>query len=114
MLRTGTLREHVTIQVKTLTTDQYHEQSEAWADVATVPAAVGPIPATEQVTADRLETQQRLLITIRYRTDVTVKNRLKHVYCGETRYYDVVSVTDRGMRRRALDITAVYEQDNQV
>lgn len=114
MLRTGRLNQHVTIQSKALAKNQYYEQAETWADTVTVPANVQPVAASELVVADRLETQQRLLITIRYRTDVTVKNRIKHVYCGSTRFYDIVSVTDRDMRRRVLDIVAVYEQDNAV
>ncbi len=114
MLRTGSLRERVTIQSLTLTKDSYHEQQESWTDVATVPASVRPVSASEQVTADRLETQQRLLVTIRFRTGVTDKNRLKHVHCGTTRYYDIVSITDRNMRGKALDIIATYEQDNVV
>lgn len=112
MLRTGSLRERVTIQSKTLAKDQYHEQQETWTDDCTVYASVRPVSANEQVTADRLETQQRMLITIRYRTGVTVKNRLKHVQDGTTRYYDISSVTNRNMRNRALDIIGIYEQDN--
>ncbi len=114
MLRTGSLRERVTIQSKTLTTDQYHEQSESWSDVCSVYASVRPVSANEQVTADRLETQQRMVITIRYRKGVAVKNRLKHVQDGAARYYSVESVTNRDFRNRVLDIIAVYEQDNLV
>lgn len=114
MLRTGRLRERVTIQSKTLVKDQYHEQQETWTDDCTVYASVRPTSAFEQVSADRLETQQRLIITIRYRDGVTVKKRFKHVQGTSTRYYDIVSITDRGMRGRVLDIVALYEQDNEV
>ena len=112
MLRTGRLRERVTIQSKTLAKDQYHEQQETWTDDCTVYASVRPASAREQVAADRLETQQRMIITMRYRTGVTVKNRLKHVQGTSTRYYDIVTVTDRDMRGRVLDIVGIYEQDN--
>ena len=112
MLRAGRLSERITIQGKTLTKNDYHEQTETWTDTCTVSASVRPQSAGEQVSADRLETQQRFLITIRHRNDVTVKNRIKHVHANATRYYDIVSITDRGMRGRALDIIGVYEQDN--
>ena len=113
-LSTGRLNQRVTIQSVTLAKDQYHEQAETWTDVATVPASVNPVAAVEQVTADRLETQQRLIITIRYRSDVTVKNRLEHVLRNNTRYYKIVSVVDRDMRQRVLDLVCTYEQDNLV
>lgn len=112
MLRAGAFRERVTIQSKTLAKDAFHEQEETWADVACVPASVVPQSASEQISADRIETQQRLLVTIRHRTDVTVKNRLEHIHDGITRYYDILSVNPRGYRKKAVDIVAVYEQDN--
>jgi len=114
MLAAGRLNQKITIQSVALAKDDYHEQQETWSDVCTVPASLQPVAASEQISADRLETQQRLLVTIRHRSDVTVKNRIKHVYCGVARFYDIVSVTDRDMRRRALDIIATYEQDNVV
>lgn len=114
MLRTGSLRERVTIQSVTLVKDAYHEQQETWTDVCTVHASVTPVNSFEGVAADRLETEQRMLIKIRYRDGVTVKNRLKHVQGGATRYYDINSVTNVGFRDKVLEIQAVYRQDNQV
>lgn len=114
MLRAGRLRERLTIQSVTLTTNAYHEQQEAWTDGCTVSASIRPDPAFEGVVSDRLETEQRLVITIRYRAGITVKNRFKHVQNGVTRYYDIVSVNNRGFRNRVLDISASYKQDNQV
>lgn len=114
MLKSGSLRERITIQSVTLVKNAYHEQQETWADDCTVKASVRPDPAFEGVTSDRLETEQRLVITMRYRQGVTVKNRLKHVQDGATRYYDVISVNNRGFRNRVLDIAASYKQDNQV
>jgi len=114
MLRSGSLRETLTLQVKTITKDQYHENSETWSDVTNVCASVQPLAASEQVKADRLETQQRLVITMRYRTGVTVKNRFTHNDCGTIKAYDIVSVNNRDGRNRVLDIVALYEQDNAV
>lgn len=111
MLRAGRLRERITIQSRTLTKDQYHEQSESWTDVCTVSASVVPQAAGESITADRPEVQQLLNITIRYRTGVTVQNRIKHVQGSETRYYEVLSVTNVGLRNRVLNIVASYKQD---
>lgn len=114
LLRAGTMRERVTIQSVTLTKDDYHEQVETWADGCTVKASVRPDPAFEGVVSDRLETEQRLVVTIRHRGGVTVKNRLKHVQNGTARYYDVISVNNRGFGNRVLDLFVSYKQDNQV
>ena len=111
MLRAGQLRERITFQSKTLAPNQYHEQQETWTDLCSVNASVVPESAREAVAAQRLETQQGLNITVRYRDDITVKNRIKHIQSGSTRFYDVVSVTNRGLRNRVLDIVAVFEQD---
>ena len=112
MLRAGRLKERITFQSVSYTTDEHHEQSPTWTDVCTVAASVVPQPTREAIAADRPEVQQTLNITCRYRRGLTVKNRIKHVQNGSTRYYEILSITDRDFRNRALDITAVWRQDN--
>ena len=111
MLRAGRLRERITIQSVTLSKDQYHEQSESWSDVCTVSASVVPRATSEVIVSDRPEVQQLLDITIRYRQGVTVKNRIKHTQDGTVRYYDILSLTNEGLRNRVLSIVAAYNQD---
>ena len=111
MLRAGSLRESITLQSVSYTIDDYHEQSATWADVATVKASVVPVATSEAIAAQRPEVQQVLRIAIRYRDGLTVKNRIKHVQGSSTRYYEILSITNRGLRDRVLDIEAAYLQE---
>lgn len=112
MLRSGQLRECLTLQSVAYTKDAYHEQAATWSDVATVRASVVPRQTREAISADRPEVLQQVDITMRYRPGVTVKNRFKHEQNGSTRYYEILSVTDRGLRNRVLDIVGSWRSDN--
>ena len=112
MLRAGRLRERITFQSVSYASDDHHEQVATWSNVCSVRASVVPQRNSEQITADRPEVQQVMNITCRYRRGLTVQNRIKHVQNGSTRYYEILSITDRGFRNRALDITAVWRSDN--
>lgn len=105
MLRAGRLRQRVTIQTRTLAKNQYHEQVATWTSGACVPADVVPFRAEEQTVADRLETQQRYRVTIRYRSDVSNKVRL----LWGTTALDVHQVIDRDARGRVLDLICSAE-----
>lgn len=105
MLRAGRLRQRVTIQARTLTKNQYHEQIETWTDGACIAADVVPITAPESVAGDRIEVQQRYRVTIRYRDDITPRTRLK----WGTKLLDVNQVINRDERGRALDLLCSVE-----
>lgn len=105
MLRAGRLRQRVTIQTRTLTKNAYHEQIETWTDGACIPADVVPYRGEEQVQGDRLETQQRYRVTVRYNSAITNKIRLK----WGTSYLDVHQVVNRDERGRAMDLICSVE-----
>lgn len=78
----GALRERVTIQSVSLSPDSYGEPIETWTNLATAPTVWANfrtkpggerfVSGGEQVIAQLIHT-----VTIRHRTDVTVKMRLK-------------------------------------
>ena len=105
MLRAGRLRHLVTIQSRTVTKNQYHENVETWTDGACIPVDVVPVSASESVTADQLETQQRYRVTVRYNSAITNKSRLK----WGSSFLDVHQVIDRDERGRAMDLICSKE-----
>lgn len=77
----GALRERVTIQSASLSPDSYGEPIEAWSNLATVPTVWANIktkPGGERFVggAEQVIAQVVHTVTIRHRTDVTVKMRL--------------------------------------
>ena len=111
-MRSGTLRERVTIQAATVSQDSYGEPIKTWANLATNPtvwANVGSrasgerfITGGEQVMANVTHT-----VRIRYRTDVTVKMRLQW---RTSRYLYVENVVDPDGRKADLVLMCREEQ----
>jgi len=111
-MRSGTLRERVTIQAATVSQDSYGEPIETWGNIGTNPtvwASVGSrasgerfISGGEQVMANVSHT-----VRIRYRTDVTVKMRLQW---RTSRYLYVENVVDPDGRKADLVLMCREEQ----
>ena len=85
MLKSGQLRETLTLQQVSYTKDDNHERVATWSDVCNVKASVVPRATSEVTVSERPEVQQLVDIVIRYRKALTVKNRFKHVQDGSTR-----------------------------
>jgi SPP1 family predicted phage head-tail adaptor len=105
MLRAGRLRQRVTVQSRTLTKNQYHEQVETWTSGECIPADVVPFRSAEGVAGDRLETQERYRVTIRYNAAITNKHRLM----WGTVPLEIHQVIDRDNRGRAMDLICSVE-----
>jgi len=111
-MRSGTLRERVTIQAATVSQDAYGEPIATWANLATNPtvwASVGSraggerfISGGEQIMANVSHT-----VRLRYRTDVTVKMRLQW---RTSRYLYVENVVDPDGRKADLILMCSEEQ----
>lgn len=81
------MRERVTIQAVTQTTDGQGGFTESWANIGTTPtvfARVRPLSGRERVVAAQTDTPATHEVSIRYRADVTSKHRL--VWEGRTLY----------------------------
>jgi SPP1 family predicted phage head-tail adaptor len=108
MIRSGELRQRVTLQVSVPATDPRWGAVEDWQDVDEVWAKVVPRAATEATEAKGQQTQTTYDVTMRYRPDVTSKLRL--VWQGRT--LEIVSVIDVEARKRELSIEAVERPTN--
>lgn len=94
----------ITIQTPTTTRGDYGDESTTWSDVATVRAAVSwpNTKSGEEYSADMLVVTKWTVFTIRYREDVTEKDRIEF----NGRYFDVITVTEGVKRRQYLIINA--------
>lgn len=99
----GKLRERITIQRSSPTVDTGWGTSTSWSDVAAVSASVIPADASEPFTDKGVVTRAAFTVSIRYRSDVTSKDRL--VWRGRT--LDIVGIDNVGSRNRELVIRAV-------
>lgn len=98
----GKLRHRITIQTPTITRSDRGAEVLTWADTATVYADIRTVGGQEQVIANQLETATLLhTITIRYRTGLTSKQRIK----WGTRYFAVEAIIERDNRLRMLDLS---------
>ena len=97
-MKIGNLRHRVVLQQKVITEDALKQQSEAWADIATVWAAIEPLSGREYFAARQENAEVTAKITIRYRKDVTPDMRA----VAEGRVFDVLSVINPGERNISL------------
>lgn len=101
-MRAGQLRHRVTLQSVTRTDDEGGGYSEAWADDATVWAAVEPLEGTEALRGMALTATVTHRIWLRYREGVTAAMRVQH----DGRTFNVRSVIDPEERHRELVLLA--------
>jgi len=92
------LRHRVTLRKKEIAEDALKQQSEAWADIATVWAAIEPLSGREYFAARQENAEVTAKITIRYRKDVTPDMRA----VSEGRVFNVLSVINPGERNISL------------
>lgn len=101
-MRAGKLRHAITIQRKSVTTDEYGGPVESWADVATVAASVEPMAGRELANAQTVNAEITTKITMRYLSGVLASDRITF----EGKFYNLQSVVDPEMKHRTLIIMA--------
>lgn len=104
MVRAGKLRERVTIQQRTLTSDGMGGESESWSTLATVWASVTPRTGNREalvVAENQIQSRSVYDLHIRYRADVAVTMRV--VWRGNT--LEIENVVDTDQRTRQLMLT---------
>lgn len=111
-MRSGTLRERITIQAATVSPDSVGEPIKTWANLATNPtvwASVGSRASGERFIsgAEQLRAEVSHTVRIRYRADVTVKMRLQW---RTSRYLYVENVVDPDGRKADLVLMCSEEQ----
>ncbi len=76
-LNSGMLRHKVTLERETLTTDSIGGDSSSWSTLAAdVFTMIKPVSGNERFQAMRLETNLTHTIFMRYRSDLTTKDRI--------------------------------------
>lgn len=97
----GNLRERVTIQTFTESSDGGGGSTRTWSNLATVWAEVKPVSRVadrERVDTGRLATIQTYLVTIRHRTGFDTSARL----LWGSKYLNIRSIENRDLRKRFL------------
>lgn len=100
-MRSGLLRHRVTIQQLVAASpdqDAGGVPDETWTDLKTVWAAVEPLRGRELIAAQSTNSEVQGTIRIRYRAGVTP--RMRCVF--DSRYYDILAVTDHLERNKEL------------
>ena len=103
-MRAGELNKSIVIQARTDTQDSFGQPIPSWAKIhtdATLPARVMPNRGNERFTAQQVYGESVVTFRIRWRSDVSVENRI--VYDGKN--WDIRDVREVG-RREGLEIDA--------
>lgn len=105
-MRSGELRERLSVQTLTETADTYGAAgTETWATASVVWAAVEPQSGREFFSAERLTGEVTHRIRIRYRDDWTTAITPKHRLLYGARLFDIISVIEV-VPRQELQILA--------
>jgi SPP1 family predicted phage head-tail adaptor len=97
-MRAGQLRQRVTIQQATTTTNARGARVPGWADVATVWADVRTPTGRERTANEATVATISHVVTLRYRADLTAAHRIKW---GD-RVLSLLATPDPDNRRRTL------------
>lgn len=101
-MKAGTLRERITIQTSTVTTDANGISTEAWTTFSTVFAAVEPLTMREYLSAAATDSKIDTRFVIRYLTGVLPTMRILY----NSKYYNIISIINVSERDRELQILA--------
>lgn len=96
----GKLRERITIQSETSTSDGGGGYTVGWSNVATVWAQVKPQRGNEALEAMQMRDTQLYDVIIRYRTDVLPKNRIT----WNNRIFNIRAVMNKDERDKYLTL----------
>ena len=100
-MRTGKLDQQIVIQSLTETSNG-GSLSRSWSTLATVFGHVMTAKGNEAFQAARVNADETIRVTIRYRADVTTKHRIQ----WQSQNYDITAVDRSGRRDGELWLTA--------
>src|SRR5215204_1692798 len=108
MVAAAVLDRQIVIQRKTVTQDEYGQEVETWADLATVRAEQRPLRGGERFSVQQLLGTSVLTFLIRWRPDLnlTVEDRIKY----NDRDFDITDVREIG-RHESLELDAKARAD---
>ena len=104
----GKMRQRLKIQYQTRTADGGGSENVTWTDSVTVFGFIQPQTGAERLFGDQLEERITHLITIRFRRDISHKNRLVYEFFRankkHTRIFNVKRVINRDTADKYSDI----------
>lgn len=107
----GRMRQRVQLQSKVTSADGGGSQIIAWSTFATVYASIEPQSGQERLFGDQLQEPITHKITVRYRRDLTFKNRLVYSFTNQgvsnTRYFNIRRVINVDNRDKYLELLCV-------
>lgn len=101
-MKTGTLRQRITIQTPTVTTDGSGISTESWTTFSEVWAAVEPLTMRELFSAAAMDSKVDVRFVIRYLSGVLPTMRVYY----NSKYYNITSIINTNERNRELQILA--------
>jgi SPP1 family predicted phage head-tail adaptor len=105
-MRGGKLRRQVTIQSRSQAQNAIGEMTDTWSNFATVYAAVEPVePGGEQIQAEQVNAQHRIMVTMRYIAGITPRMRVAY----GSRTFNVQAVTNVEERNEQLVLTCTEQ-----
>jgi len=106
-MNTGWLTQRIELQSATETRNAYGEATAVWATYATVWGGVQPVRGVERVAAQQTQADEETKVIIRYRTDVSVKHRVKH----GSRYLSVNAVINPRSSNERLELMCTEDRE---
>lgn len=103
----GQMNRRLVLEAPVETDDGTGGATRSFNAIATLWASVTPVSAQEEIEAARLGARVTHRIGIRFSSDITTRHRLR----DGGAVYRIVSLRDRGGRRRFLDISAEQRID---
>lgn len=86
----GRFNRRIDILKYDVTRDEYGGEIKEWVVVKSLWAYIQPVSGTEYFKAQQVDAQNITTITIRYRTDITVLNRVKY----QDKTYEIIGISD--------------------
>ncbi len=84
----GKMNKRITIQTATDAQDSFNSATETWADTVTLWGNINPLSGKEYNANAQTESETTHVITVRYKSGITTKNRIKY----GSRYFDIENV----------------------
>lgn len=104
----GRMGHRITIQSQTKAADGGGSSAVTWSDVATIYANIKPLSGGDTLFGLQIEERISHMITVRFRRDITYKNRIKYDYTFDgtsySRIFNIRRVINRDTMNRYLDI----------
>lgn len=99
-MQTGRLRNRVTLQHQIAAQNEYNEEVVTWEDLDHIWADIRPVSSRERLitSADQLQAAIDHHIMIRWRSDISTKQRIKF----GARIFDIEGFADRTGKRHEL------------